>query len=399
MTTGSRPFDQRHYGLDWLRAGAFALLILYHIGMAFVTGAWLVKLTQIEWLSYPMMFVQPWRLGILFIVSGYASHALLRKLGGVEPFVRQRTLRLIVPLLFAMALIVPPQIWVSLQLNHGYSGSYLHFLAHDAFRFGVYDGVTLPGWEHLWFVFYLWLYTILLAASVALAPAALKARLAAAFASLATGQRLLWLPLIYFMPVRAAITFTTGESHGLFNDWLSDAIYLPCFLFGFGLAGTRVLWPAIARVWKPGLALALASYAVLVAVETAYPADMHPPHLMMAADRAALAAMMWGMALVLLRLADTILNRDHSWRARISEAVFPFYIIHQTIIVIGAWWLLPAALPAWLAFLILLVATVAGCWLFYRLGRTVPALRPLVGLSPAPRYGRRAIAILRLRIG
>src|ERR1700741_136517 len=100
MTTGSRPFDQRHYGLDWLRAGAFALLILYHLGMAFVTGSWLVKLTQIEWLFYPMLFVSPWGAGILFIVSGYASRALLAKLGGTEPFVRQRTLRLIVPLLF-----------------------------------------------------------------------------------------------------------------------------------------------------------------------------------------------------------------------------------------------------------------------------------------------------------
>ncbi|HST35209.1 MAG TPA: acyltransferase family protein [Allosphingosinicella sp.] len=399
MTTGSRSLDQRHYGLDWLRVGAFALLILYHLCMAFVTGEWLVKLDRIEWLAYPMLFLAPWRLGVLFIVSGYASRVLLAKLGGAEPFARQRTLRLIVPLLFAMALIVPPQIWVSLQVNHGYTGSYLHFLAHDAFRFGVYDGVTLPGWEHLWFVFYLWLYTMLLAAGAVLTPPRLRARLAAAFASLASGRRLLWLPLVYLVPVRAAITFTTGETHGLFNDWLSDAIYLPCFLFGFGLAGTGALWPAIARVWKPGLALALASYVVLVAVETAYPADAHPPHLVMALDRAALAAMLWGMALVMLRLADTMLNRDHRWRATLSEAVFPFYIIHQTIIVVGAWWLLPTGLPTALSFLILLVATVAGCWLFYRLGDALPALRPLIGLNPKPRYGRRGTAILRLRAG
>jgi hypothetical protein len=29
---------ERLYGLDWLRIGAFALLILYHIGMFFLLG-------------------------------------------------------------------------------------------------------------------------------------------------------------------------------------------------------------------------------------------------------------------------------------------------------------------------------------------------------------------------
>src|ERR1044072_2622862 len=165
MAIESRSLDQRHYGLDWLRIGAFALLILYHLCMAFVTGAWLVKLARIEWLSYPMLFVAPWRLGVLFIIAGFAGRALLAKLGSAEACAWQRPRRLILPLLSAMAVIVPPQIWINLQVNHSYAGSYLHFLAHDAFRFGAYDEVTLPGWEHLWFVFYLWLYTLLVVAA------------------------------------------------------------------------------------------------------------------------------------------------------------------------------------------------------------------------------------------
>jgi peptidoglycan/LPS O-acetylase OafA/YrhL len=198
--------------------------------------------------------------------------------------------------------------------------------------------------------------------------------------------------------VRAAITFTLGESHGLFDDWLSDLIYLPCFLFGFGLAGSRTLWPAIARLWKPALALALLSYAVLVWVELAYPADMRKPHGVMALDRAAMAAMLWSMALVMLHLANTALNRDAPWRARLSEAIFPCYILHQSVIVVTAWWLLPAQLPTPLAFAIVLGATALGCWLFYRLGRELPWLRPLIGLSNArPKLGRRAKAILRVR--
>jgi glucan biosynthesis protein C len=398
---GQSPFahaGQRHYGLDWLRIGAFLLLMLYHAAMVFVTGTWLVKLAQVEWLSYPMLFLSPWRLGVLFIVAGFASRALLVKLEEPGIFAWERTKRLLVPLLFAMALIIPPQSWVRLVLHHGYTHDYLYYLSHDAFRFGSLDGVTLPGWEHLWFVAYLWAFTMILAVALArLAPAAkLKATLW--FDRLGRGTRLLWLPLVYLIPVRAAITFTVSETHGLFDDWVSYAIYLPLFLFGFGLAGSRTLWPAVARVWKPALALALVSYAVLVWVELGWPAEARPPHLVMALDRAAMAGMLWGMALVMLRLGDTLLNHDHPWRAKLSEAIFPCYILHQTVIVLTAWWLLPAQLPPLLAFGIVLGATAGSCWLLYRLGGQLFWLRPLIGLSSTkPKLGRRAKTILRVR--
>lgn len=384
---------QRHYGLDWLRIGAFLLLMLYHAAMVFVTGDWLVKTADpVQWLAYPMLFLTPWRLPVLFIVSGYASRALLVKLGGTSIFARERTKRLIVPLLFAMAMIIPPQSWVNLRFNHGYIHDFGYFLTHDWLIFGQYDHVTLPGWEHLWFVFYLWLFTMALAFGLALLPRGTRAALSRRFDQLGEGSRLLWLPLVYFVPVRVAITFTTGESHGLFDDWLTDAIYFPTFLFGFGLAGSAALWPALARVWRPALALALASYVVLVLVETSYPGKTTPPHAAMAADRAALACMMWGMALVMIHLATVFLNRDHPWRARLSEAVFPFYIVHQTAIVLIAWWLLPLKLGALADAVIIVGGTAVACALFYAIGSAVPWLRPLVGLNRKRRLSTGTIA-------
>jgi peptidoglycan/LPS O-acetylase OafA/YrhL len=216
---------------------------------------------------------------------------------------------------------------------------------------------------------------------VALAGETVKARLSAAVGWLLQGRRLLWLPLLYFVPARVGVAFTLGETHGLFDDWLSDVIYLPCFLIGFALAGARGLWLAVARCWRAALAVALVSYAALLAIELTYPEGTHMPHIPAALDRVAMAAMMWGMVLALLRLADTLLNRDHPWRARLSEAVFPFYLVHQTIIVVLGWALLGSGLPTLAAFAILLGATVAGCWLFYKLGDWLPAIRPLIGLK------------------
>jgi len=379
----------RHHGLDWLRIAAFMLLILHHIGLAFLSGGWLVKLDEIDWLAAPMLIVAPWRLALLFVIAGFASRAMLSRVT-LASFARERTLRLVIPLIAAMALIIPPQSWIRLRFNHGYQESFSHFLIHDAFAFRAYDGVPLPGWEHLWFVFYLWAYTMMLVAGLVLAPPRLRAPIAAGVELMLERRRLLWVPLLYFVPARVAVAFTLGETHGLFDDWVSDVVFLPCFLLGFALAGSGRLWEGVARCWRPALAVAAVSYAVLVWIEMSYPGDAVPPHLAAALNRVAMAAMMWSGVIVLLQVANSVLNRDHPWRQRLSEAVFPFYIIHQTIVVVLAFALLGRELSTFAGFIVLLCGTVSGCWLFYRLGDLVPAVRPLIGLKGRQRRPGRA---------
>ena len=101
---------ERHYGLDWLRIAAFGLLIFYHIAMVFSPGTWVIKTPHsYPELIVPMALLTPWRLPLLFAVSGYASRKLFERSGGVRGFARSRALRLLIPLAFGMAVIVPPQ--------------------------------------------------------------------------------------------------------------------------------------------------------------------------------------------------------------------------------------------------------------------------------------------------
>ena len=59
----------RRYDLDWLRVIVFGLLIFYHVGMFFVPWGWHIKNNEIYgWLRYPMLFVNQWRLPILFVI-------------------------------------------------------------------------------------------------------------------------------------------------------------------------------------------------------------------------------------------------------------------------------------------------------------------------------------------
>ncbi|UZK68680.1 acyltransferase family protein [Sphingomonas sp. S1-29] len=380
---------QRHYGLDWLRIAAFGLLILYHIGMVFAPWSWVID-TQRSYpaLIPPMALLTPWRLALLFAVSGYASRMLLLRSGGVRGFVASRNLRLLVPLAFGMVVLVPIEMWIQI-VDHGYPGSYWRFWTRDYWRVGAFWGEAFPSWEHLWFVVYLWAYTMIAAALVARG----SVPGGGAVRWLLQGWRLLWVPIAAMGAVRLALLFTVPEQQGLFSDWPGHATFFPSFLFGFTLAAQPRLWAGIDRLWKPALGIAGLAGIVVVATELRYQGETVPPHLVMMADRFARVAMGWAMILALFHLADRHWNRDHRWRRTLGEAVFPFYLVHHVAIVVIAWGTLRWGLGPWAEFAILLGGTAAVCTGFYLVGRRVRWLRPLVGLatsSPAGGGGPRS---------
>ena len=371
---------ERHYGLDWLRIGAFALLILYHVGMVFVPWDYHVKLPGPRWATVPMLAINPWRLALLFVVSGYASRALLARTAGLGAFARSRSARLLVPLLFGMAVIVPPQPWAELASKYRYAASYPTFWSRDYFTFSGIRGVPLPTWNHLWFVAYLWLYTMALAAALAVLPERVRAALQRGFDVLFSGPAVLVVPLLWLVAVDLWLFPGGRETHALIDDGLAHAIYLPAFLFGFGLAAAPPVLATLVHWWKPMAAVTTLSYAFAAWVEWQWSGDAIPPYPLGHCFSFARAVQGWSAIAALIGFADSRWNHDHRWRPMLTEAVFPFYLIHQTIIVVVAWALTSAGLGMATNFAILVAATVAGCWAFYLGGRAVAPLRPLIGL-------------------
>jgi glucan biosynthesis protein C len=374
----------RHYGLDWLRIAAFALLILYHIGMVFAPWDWVIKTGhRYPELIVPMEMVSPWRLALLFAVSGYASRRLFAKDGSAELFARSRASRLLVPLAFGMAVLVPLEMWV-LVMENGYSQPYLHFWAFDYWRWGEFYGRIFPSWEHLWFVAYLAVYTFVLAGALHWWGRKLLAAFDALADWAAQGWRLLWLPLAGLVLSRLGLLFVVPEKAGLLTDWSGHAQFFSVFVFGFVLGGSPQLWTAVARMWRPALLLAVITGVIDVWTEVAYPGEAPIGHAMMALDRAARVAMSWGMILVLFHAAQRWWNHDHKWRKPLAEAVFPAYLVHHGVIVLVAWYSLPFKLSAGVEFVLLLAATVSACAATYLVGGRIAWLRPLIGLSAKP---------------
>ena len=77
MTADLASTSPRRHDLDWIRVGAFVLLILYHVGMFYVPWDWHVKSShEVPGLIPAMLLTNPWRLTLLFLVSGAATRFL-----------------------------------------------------------------------------------------------------------------------------------------------------------------------------------------------------------------------------------------------------------------------------------------------------------------------------------
>lgn len=376
--------SQRHYGLDWLRIAAFGVLIFYHIGMAFAPWTWVIHTPHsYTALIVPMAAVTPWRLPLLFAVSGYASRKLFAKSGDAREFARSRALRLLVPLGFGMVTLVPIEMWV-LVVERGYPHGLIRFWTSDYWRWGDYYGREFPSWEHLWFVAYLAAYTFVLAGAIGWGGKRVFDGFERAVVWLEQGSRILWAPAALLVLAKLSLMFLVPEKQGILRDWAGHALFVPVFLFGFVLGGAPQLWPAIARVWKQALGIAAVAGTIVVTVELAYPGSAHIGHAVMAMERSARTAMGWCMILGLFHIAHSWWNHDHRWRPTLAEAVFPFYLVHHPVIVLIAWYTLPLHLNPWIEFALMLSGTVGACLAFYLIGREIGWLRPLIGLAPKP---------------
>jgi peptidoglycan/LPS O-acetylase OafA/YrhL len=383
----------RRHDIDALRALAFALLILYHLAMFYVADwDWHIKSPYAaEWLQLPMVLVNRWRMDLIFLISGVAS-AFLLKSASPGRFLASRTWRLVLPLLFGMAVVVPIQPYVQGVSNGLVAPGFGQFLLdyysgkpwpRDAFD-GWYYGFT---WNHLWYLAYLWMYTI----ALALLARPLASGLGKKLCDLFSGLRGHWLLLLPVLPL-CLYSFTLQplfpDNGDFIHDWYRNAVYFTVFLYGYVVARDAGFWSEAARLRWATLACAAAIFGVRMVLVAAYPGDTPAPAAIEALALVLRNLYMWSMLLTILGWGHRYLNRPFRWLPWANENVYPWYILHQSLIVLFAYRLLPLHLSPPLEAACVLALTVAGCWSVAALVRRVGWLRPLFGLKALPRAVR-----------
>jgi hypothetical protein len=379
MLAPHNSLTDRRYDLDWLRVLAFGLLIFYHTGMFFVEWGWHIKNNIIsEPMEWPMLFVNQWRMPLLFMISGAAVYfALQRRSAG--SFARERVQRILLPLAFGIFVIVPPQIYFE-RLTQGQTYNYLDFYP-SVFTFQAYPEGSFS-WHHLWYLAYIFVYSLVclpLFRYWLREPGKQQlTRIVAFFAR----PGVLFLPALWLLAGDLVLReYWPEDTHALVDDWANHFKSLSLFILGFLLVAQSPFIDAVARQRRVSLLVGLITVTVLYA---GYwidgPDDISGWALTMYRCLKFLNG--WAWLLTLLGFARTYLNFSNAGLRYANEAVYPFYILHQTVIICLAYPMTNWALPVGVKFLLISLGTFGVCWLLYEgVIRRVQFLRPLFGLK------------------
>jgi hypothetical protein len=203
-----------------------------------------------------------------------------------------------------------------------------------------------------------------------------------AMTPISSGAWPLILPAALLAAYRLWLLPNFPSTHALFGDWYNHALYGTVFLFGILVVRADSIWLAITRLRWWALELAAAIFLSGVVLRYFYAPGQPQPLTLKIYAAIAYGCYQWFCIVAVLGFAQRWLNRDSPARRYLTDAVFPYYIVHQTAIILIAHQLEGLDLPAWIEATIVIGGTVAACAATYEVVRRVCVLRPLFGLRP-----------------
>jgi glucans biosynthesis protein C len=388
----------RRYDLDWLRVIAFALLMLFHTGMMFSTWEWHVKnIETSEAFDYVMRWLHQWRMPLLFFISGSAVWFAMERYSSRQFFL-ERQKRLLVPLLFGMLVIIPPQVYCERLYHQEQYDSFWDFY-RTVLTSGPYPQGNLS-WHHLWYVPYIWAF------SMVMFPAFVLARSTAGrhvLLRVTRGLRRPWALSLIFIPGAVAEIilrpFWPGDANNLLSDWANFAHKITFFVLGFVLASDVAVYETIAAHRRKFL---VTGVIASVALNLVWFSDRQFSAVMIAVYRLLANFHTWMWLLAALGYGKQYLSFNHPALRYANEAVYPFYILHQTVIIILAYQLAYVNWGIGIKFPLVATSTFGITWVLYAVAiKPWNPMRVLFGMRPQrvrdnrndEGAGRRAVSI------
>jgi uncharacterized protein (DUF2147 family) len=382
----------RRYDIDWLRIGATLLLFVFHIGMVF-NPAPFYHIRNDE-LSFGWLivcgFISLWHMPLFFLLAGWSLCSSLRARGGAG-VVRERVVRLFVPLIFGCIAFMPLIKYVELSsgLDLSHTGLRVSPALQDGFRLVIPQGLPdapafhqsfgqfLPTfltlerftWGHLWFVAYLFTFTVLYLPVLSFllrTPTAARVKL----------PMIVYGPIVPLVLVQVLLRPHWPGIQNLYNDWANFAYYTTYLFAGFLLARDPRVESVAQQEWRRALWVGLGTCSVLLGgVIKLYDS----PTVLLAGS--AIAG--WCFVLAALGLARRFLDFGNAALAYLSEAAFPLYILHQAAIVVPGYFVVRLPLGIAAKFSLLLAISVSLAFgVYHFIVRPIPLARVFFGMRP-----------------
>ncbi|MCX6213925.1 acyltransferase family protein [Spirosoma sp.] len=349
--------------------------------MPFVQFGWEVKNVEHSiFLDRLIIWLHQWRLPLLFFIAGVGVSFSLRK-RSILSFMGERVVRLFVPLLFSMFFVIPVQVYVERLQKKEIDESYWSFYP------SVWDMVPYPEgtltWSHLWFVVYLFVFTILLTPFFALFKIKLlqrwKQRLNPVFTHPVANLSLA-IPFILFY---FAFYIRWPIQGSLLDDWFLFNSSITFYFVGYFLADLPAFWNTCEIYRKHFLTVAVVCVIVLfwkyywtITLPTQQNEALYVYGFFDGLH-------IWAVVLTTIGFARRYLNFSNSALVYLTTAVYPFYILHQTIIVASGYYVVQWNSPIWVKLLVLIgICFILLFGLYHFLIRPFVLTRILYGIKP-----------------
>jgi len=352
----------RQYWADWLRTSLVLSLVVYHASLTFTAlGSTYIyrKIDSAMVLPFILLTapLDSFFMAALFFVAGYASCFALKKRTPAQ-FVSERSTRLMLPVGLATALLIPVQVYFS-YLHAGYHGNYFSFLL-DYFP----EGIFTHGWGHLWFLFYLYVFSMLclpLFSHWKEQPHRLE-RISAFLT-----KRVNFLIPLAFIALTDAILrplFNTGKFI-IWGDWANDVLYLSFFILGHVFSSDEKLQHKVFGWRVCALCIAIPCIIVIIGLYYLDATEQFQPwwH-----------TWLWSSLKGVYECATIValsgyfhahLNQESQAIRYMGKASFSYYVWHYLPVTAMTYVVLQTSLHPYVQFLLIVIPSYAFLFLFY----------------------------------
>lgn len=306
-------------------------------------------------LSTFIVLVNPWFMPLLFILAGMSARYALEK-RTVKEFIDERVTKLFIPFISGLILLIPVQTFFARKYFDHFNGTMLenwrYFFSHLT-DFSGYDGAFTPG--HLWFILYLFLISLL----------ALPVFLALPYQKIAPNVQKLPVTGIFFLFIPIWLMYYLGNFGGY-----SIGKYFALYIIGYYFLSNENVIAKIEKNIRQFLFLGFTGTLLLVILyyNFSYYGDLW------------INCIGWNCILCLLILGKKFLNKHTKFTAYGNWISYPVYILHQSILVALAYYILPIfdCIPMQAAVICAggFLLTVSACHLI----RPIPYVRKIIGI-------------------
>ena len=366
---------ERKLWIENLRWVTVLLVVLYHVFYLFNaegTFGGIGGFTEVQYQDVILYALYPWFMLLLFVVAGMSSRYALEALettlndrkAAHRQFIRKRTLKLLVPSTIGLFVYH----WMTGYLNMVGTGGALPEGLPAIVRYFIF---ALTGIGPLWFIQDLWIFSLLL---VLVRKIDKRDRLLTfsgwigSMSSITATLVLMVLAALFWLVAQVYVEPTSFPAAGLLNLY-RPLFYFVGFLTGYFILSHDDVTDALARQ-RWALLLIGVACAVVFTV-TKFGQD----YTMLSTQRLT-NIFAWWAVLAMIGCFKAWGNRTSAFARYMTRSSFGIYVVHYLPTLFLAWTLKTyTSLPAWVIYIVMVVAIFPVCVAIYETLRRIPFVR------------------------